>query len=1269
MASPKNNIKPEVRNTLIKNIKYFEGYEPKTYKDSQGIPTVGYGINLNDPSNLEFIRKNTPYKIDQVLKGKVNFSEKYADKFINNKLNNVYREAKNLHPNLDNYPAQIQNVIMDLDYNMGPTKLAQFKKFNNALQKGNYLNAAEELKNSNYYNQTGRRAKTHYDTLSTLGLKASKTPVESEEDSKFSGFMDYLGNSYQALSTLPVNLMSPAASFQLLQFGSQPHQHGGEIHPAYRMGGKLTKQGKKVRKYGPRPDYMNQNPSGMTTGPITQRSIGNTSGGGFMSFGDGGSTAYKAWFKYNTPEGREGLPEEYSSYDYQRYYNDAVKGLNPMEFDEESQHFPDTYKYPWHPSFSDESIYYINQKETPALSYNTKADWKEYLRSKKADGGWVYPTNTGYPKYADGGWTGYPDHTMYSSGMERFDRVRNYTKYDDGGETNETSKSVIYVNDPNDFKLKTYQDSLYNYNVGKSINSILSNDENLVKVNPNSKYAKTVNLRIKSNNNNLIDNTQIDSGNYPNYKKVGAIMKEFQQKGNKSILPVNYQNYILNPDNEVVDLVTARPVLDWLGVTPVRPPGAAILPEWKKPEVSVIYDPKKYAESQKLNQLKEIKSTKKFTNPPSKNITQPSIFKDEVTKDTTISSESPKNSKNFVEYIWTPYGKMLKSDYQKNFGTKPTERDLQNKKAKGGPVTWSIIEDRPMAQDGLLVPPAGMFDTGVQRSDATRTNIPQSVQNTIAAKQFQSDLRNPRVTEEQFKSRHGISREQYRNRPSAFDVGMNQVWQGAKEPFKFIGADPDLIRENPSVGIPQALTGALAAELPVDEIGLAAYNMGTAGLRSAGKALGTESGLLSRMKGYKPIETPKINNNFNLQLKDLSEGRNIKHEYFDQLGNKVATFSGTKSPEGIYANAIEVFPEFRRKGVASDIYKQIAKNLQSKNEGTLLSRSTQHQFTDVDELGRSIAPASKLWENLVDKGEAEKFVEGLSHTYKIKPIETSSVGNSSISTSQQLSFPNPLATADKIIPRPFTPLQLLGMNDSWNYYSPLNIIPGYGKKLSANATYPEFVGFRKFGNSIDDVIENQALRPKGSGMGAEQIKGEGNWAEPNKPNEHYPGVFEATMNPQIEGSNIKLEKWNKRNGIVGTTKEGDVAIPLTDPGLSFNRRLPFSNRYVPIDKQKLINNKFQLATIAPHLQSLLEKYGLYLGGAGTLGYLQNGKEGAKEKIKALNKYTIDPVINWTQKQYKDFKKETGIDLKSVLKTVTTVKQKKQGGRVTWQIID
>ena len=228
------------------------------------------------------------------------------------------------------------------------------------------------------------------------------------------------------LPTSKKSRSNPVPKFKIVdntEFGQ-----GGWVYPAntaypeYGRGGRLTKKGKKRRKYGPRPDYMNQNPSGMTTGPITQRSIGNTPGGGYMSFGEGGNTAYESWYRYNTPEGREGIPDSYSSYDYQRYYNDAVRGLNPMGFDEGSQHFPDTYKYPWHPSFSDESIYYTNQKETPALSYNTKADWKEYLRSKKADGGPVWEIIDDRPMAKNGLFTGMPPADLgIDMGTQRVD--------------------------------------------------------------------------------------------------------------------------------------------------------------------------------------------------------------------------------------------------------------------------------------------------------------------------------------------------------------------------------------------------------------------------------------------------------------------------------------------------------------------------------------------------------------------------------------------------------------------------------------------------------------------------------------------------------------------------------------------------------------------------------------------------------------------------------------------------------------------------------
>ena len=212
---------------------------------------------------------------------------------------------------------------------------------------------------------------------------------------------------------------------------------------------------------------------------------------------------------------------------------------------------------------------------------------------------------------------------------------------------------------------------------------------------------------------------------------------------------------------------------------------------------------------------------------------------------------------------------------------------------------------------------------------------------------------------------------------------------------------------------------------------------------------------------------------------------------------------------------------------------------------------------------------------------------------------------------------NPLEIADQIIPR----FNVLGpVGGDIMQLSPLNAIPFYGKNLKGKN-----MAFRKFGNSIYDVIQRQALSPVGGSdfrMGKNQIVSEGNWAAMSRPSENYSGVFEATFDFNNPFANLSPTGISQRNGVLITDKLGNrlTEIPLTEPGLSFNRRLPFSTRYVPIDKQKLIDDKSQLATFGPRLQSLAEKYGIGLLGAHLVG-----------EEDTYNKYTIDPIIENTEK--------------------------------------
>jgi hypothetical protein len=196
---------------------------------------------------------------------------------------------------------------------------------------------------------------------------------------------------------------------------------------------------------------------------------------------------------------------------------------------------------------------------------------------------------------------------------------------------------------------------------------------------------------------------------------------------------------------------------------------------------------------------------------------------------------------------------------------------------------------------------------------------------------------------------------------------------------------------------------------------------------------------------------------------------------------------------------------------------------------------------------------------------------------------------------------NPVKVADKVVPQVgglLNPAVLMGVeNVNAMSISPLNWIPGYGQKLQGKGQ-----AFRKFGNDLQHVKDAQVLSPAGGSkmrIGRKQIISEGNWAQPNEVNESYPGVFEATINPQVKGTNLDYKKIHNRNGVLITDAKGQnlPEIPISDPGLSFNRRLPFSNRYIPIDKDKLIKKEFDLARTAPHLQSLAEKG---LGAAGVI---------------------------------------------------------------------
>lgn len=120
--------------------KDFEGLRLKPYKCTAGKLTIGYGRNLDD----------------------VGISKTEADMLFERDFAQAESEVRRLLQangiDADNLIEQRFYVLTDMMFNLGYSRLAQFKKLLYALKKGLYDDAANEMLDSLWATQVGNRA-------------------------------------------------------------------------------------------------------------------------------------------------------------------------------------------------------------------------------------------------------------------------------------------------------------------------------------------------------------------------------------------------------------------------------------------------------------------------------------------------------------------------------------------------------------------------------------------------------------------------------------------------------------------------------------------------------------------------------------------------------------------------------------------------------------------------------------------------------------------------------------------------------------------------------------------------------------------------------------------------------------------------------------------------------------------------------------------------------------------------------------------------------
>lgn len=131
---------------LRKQLEIDEGCRDEIYLDHLGYPTFGIG---------HLIIKSDP-EYGQPVGSKV--SEDRIVEVFNKDVQNVIDDCKILYSDFYELPEEAQQVIANMMFNMGRTRLSKFKNMKKAVDERRWVKAGDEMMDSHWYNQVTNRA-------------------------------------------------------------------------------------------------------------------------------------------------------------------------------------------------------------------------------------------------------------------------------------------------------------------------------------------------------------------------------------------------------------------------------------------------------------------------------------------------------------------------------------------------------------------------------------------------------------------------------------------------------------------------------------------------------------------------------------------------------------------------------------------------------------------------------------------------------------------------------------------------------------------------------------------------------------------------------------------------------------------------------------------------------------------------------------------------------------------------------------------------------
>ena len=136
------------REAVYEQLKIDEGVVYEIYNDHLGYPTFGVGHLVIESDEEHGRPTGTP------------ITEQRVKECFENDLDTAIGECHALYERgrFDNLPDEVQQILVNMMFNMGRTRLSKFKNFNAAILEHDWKTAAVEGRDSLWYRQVTNRA-------------------------------------------------------------------------------------------------------------------------------------------------------------------------------------------------------------------------------------------------------------------------------------------------------------------------------------------------------------------------------------------------------------------------------------------------------------------------------------------------------------------------------------------------------------------------------------------------------------------------------------------------------------------------------------------------------------------------------------------------------------------------------------------------------------------------------------------------------------------------------------------------------------------------------------------------------------------------------------------------------------------------------------------------------------------------------------------------------------------------------------------------------